>query len=427
VGYIFESEIESIMNAVRTKTIGEDDGVELRKILSADIHPAIKAYYKAEVEKTLLLERGLEYRSKKFPYSLPEVVSMQRQIDLLLVQRYHFDNLEFESLLDESVHFQFNYLCRPQWTLLNFIGGEQRHVAASEIEKKLRYCVDYVYFPELIKRYLVDHGLADLTFEEFKALLEKIDREVVAQHSSLELAKMTRALFAFVESGKMSPREEFEQQTLPINAAIVFFEDKQLLDIQSRLEFERDKREVAHLTVEQLAQYIEIVRTGIESTPEVETEVVSVAVDVPEQVSAPVEQTEAPSVEQSPELVSSVQPAEEEEVSSETSPAVSKSPVLVFGGEDDEQYLASSPGLKQKEIRELFNEDEHELIVRKIFNKDEPAFLGAIMEISLQKSWEDVAHYLDALYIVNDVDPFGKESVLFTDRLFAHYHSSKPE
>ncbi len=284
MGYIFESEIEAIMNAVRTKTIGEEDGVELKAILSADIHPAIKAYFKAEVEKNLLLERGLEYRSKKFPYSLPEVVSLQRQIDLLLVLRYHFDNQEFESLLDESVHFQFNYLCRPQWTLLNFIGGEQRHVAASVIEKKLHYCVDYIYFPELIKRYLVDHGLADLTFEEFKELLEKIDREVVVQHSSLELAKMTRALFAFVESGKMSPRQEFEQQTLPINAAIVFFEDKKLLDIQSRLEFERDKREVSHLTVEQLAQYIEIVRTGIESTPEVETEVVPVAVDVPEHV-----------------------------------------------------------------------------------------------------------------------------------------------
>jgi hypothetical protein len=427
VGYIFESEIEAIMNAVRTKTIGEEDGVELRKILSADIHPAIKAYYKAEVEKTLLLERGLEYRSKKFPYSLPEVVSMQRQIDLLLVQRYHFNNQEFELLLDESVHFQFNYLCRPQWTLLNFIGGEQRHVAASEIEKKLRYCVDYVYFPELIKRYLVDHGLADLTFEELKALLEKIDREVVAQHSSLELAKITRALFAFVESGKMSPREEFEKQTLPINAAIVFFEDKQLLDIQSRLEFERDKREVSQLTVEQLAQYIEIVRTGIESTPEVETEVVPVPVDVSEQILTLAELPAAPLVEESSEPVSLVQPAEEEEVSSEPSSAASKSPVLVFGGEDDERYLTSSPGLKQKEIRELFNEDEHELIVRKIFNKDEPAFLGAIMEISLQKSWEDVAHYLDALYIVNDVDPFGNESVLFTDRLFAHYHSSKPE
>jgi hypothetical protein len=251
-------------------------------------------------------------------------------------------------------------------------------------------------------------------------LLEKIDREVVAQHSSLELAKMTRALFAFVESGKMSPRAEFEKQTLPINAAIVFFEDKKLLDIQSRLEFERDKREMTQLTVEQLGQYIEIVRTGNENAPSVEPE----AAAPPQTTSTLAAPAATASPEQALTLGSRAQPAEEQESSNVPAPAASKAPVLVFG-ENDEQYLASSPGLKQKEIRDLFNEVEHELIVRKIFNRDEPAFLGAITEISMQGEWEDVAHYLDALYLVNDVDPFGAEAVLFTDRLFAHYHPSK--
>jgi hypothetical protein len=247
MGYIFEAEIESIIHAVRVKTIGEDDDVFLKKILSAIIHPAIKAYFKAEVEKALAQERGLEYRSKKFSYSLAEVKSLEEQIDLLLVQNYHFSLQEFESLLDESVHFQFNYLCRPQWTLLNFIVGDQRRVASSTIEKRLKYCIDYTYFPELIKRFIVDHGLVEVTYEEFKSLIEKIDHEVVAQHSSFELAHMTRALFDFVESGKMVPQVEFEQQTLPINAAIVFFDDKHLTDIRVRLEFERDHNRITKL------------------------------------------------------------------------------------------------------------------------------------------------------------------------------------
>ena len=171
---------------------------------------------------------------------------------------------EFESLLDESVHFQFNYLCRPQWTLLNFIVGDQRRVASAIIEKRLRYCVDYTYFPELIKRYIADHGLAEVTYEEFKSLIEKIDHEVVSRHSSLELAHMTRALFDFVESGKMVPQVEFEQQTLPINAAIVFFEDKKYPEIYTRLESERDHNRVIQITADRLADIIEIVRTGNE-------------------------------------------------------------------------------------------------------------------------------------------------------------------
>jgi hypothetical protein len=40
MGYIFEQEIESIINAVRANTIGEEDQVLLKRVLAADIHPA---------------------------------------------------------------------------------------------------------------------------------------------------------------------------------------------------------------------------------------------------------------------------------------------------------------------------------------------------------------------------------------------------
>jgi hypothetical protein len=415
MGFIFEAEIESIIHAVHVKTIGEDDGIVLKKILSAGIHPAIKAYFKAEVEKTLMQERGLEYRSKKFSYSLPEVRSLEEQIDLLLVQNYHFSLQEFESLLDESVHFQFNYLCRPQWTLLNFIVGEQRRVASDIIEKRLRYCVDYTYFPELIKRYIVDHGLAEVTYEEFKSLIEKIDHEVVAQHSSLELAHMTRALFDFVESGKMVPQVEFEQQTLPINAAIVFYEDKNIPEICARLQFERDRNRILQITADRLADIIEIVRTGNEDA----SAHLSTSPMIPSEATQQVNEQVSTIIVDSAGLVQeTIDDAQVTEKSMQP-----KTPLLIFG-ENDEKYLASTPSAKQKEILDLFSDEEFTIIVRKLFGNDEPAFRGAITEISLLRSWEQVAQYLDQLFLINQIDPFSAEAVRFTDKLYAHFHSS---
>ncbi|MEK7748517.1 MAG: hypothetical protein AAB269_00505, partial [Bacteroidota bacterium] len=264
MGYIFETEIIAIVNTVRGRTIGESESIRLRDVLRADIHPAIKAYFMAEVKRILNDERALELRSKRLPYELPETASLQRQIDIVLVHNYHFEQQDFESLVDEAVHFQFNYLCRPQWTLLNFIYGTQRKASASDLQRKLKYCVDYTYFPDLIRRYVEERGLAEITYEEFKTLLERIDREVVAQHSSLELARMTRALLGFVDAARQTPPDEFEQPKLPINAAIVFFEDKQLDDIKARLELERDKNKVQDVTVSELATLIEKVRTGNE-------------------------------------------------------------------------------------------------------------------------------------------------------------------
>jgi hypothetical protein len=423
MGYIFEAEIESIIHAVRVKTIGEEDGVFLKKILTANIHPAIKAYFKAEVEKILAKERGLEYRSKKFPYALAEVKSLEEQIDLLLVQNYHFSLQEFESILDESVHFQFNYLCRPQWTLLNFIAGDQRRVTSSNIEKRLKYCIDYTYFPELIKRYLVDHGLAEVTYEEFKSLIEKIDYEVVAQHSSLELAQMTRALFDFVESGKMVPQVEFEQQTLPINAAIVFFEDKQLADIRTRLELEHNQNRIIQITLDRLADIIEIVRVGKEDATArpvvIQAENLN---NIPQANPEAADQNTADNkdeeVSQEQENVTVVQ----EKVNPE---AVNTSPIVF--GEDDENFLASTPDIKREEILDLLSQKERRLIIKKLFSSNEPAFQVALTEVSLLKTWKDVTKYIELLFHANDVNPFSKEAVLFTDKLSKHFNMSSSD
>jgi hypothetical protein len=257
--------------------------------------------------------------------------------------------------------------------------------------------------------------LAEVTYEEFKTLIEKIDQEVVARHSSLELAHMTRALFDFVESGKTVPQVEFEQQTLPINAAIVFYEDKKNPEICARLEFERDRNHLLQITADRLADIIEIVRTGNENA----TAHLSASPIIPsnsiQHVNEPASTIIVDDTELVREIIDGTQVAEKS--------VQPKTPLLVFG-ENDEKYLASTPSAKQKEILDLFPEEEFALIVRKLFANDELAFRGAITEISLLREWEQVAQYLDKLFQINQIDPFSEEAVGFTDKLYTHFHSS---
>ena len=264
MGYIFESEIELIMNAVRARTIGEAESIRLKDILAARLHPALKAYFKARVQQMLQQERQTEVRSKKFPYALPEVARLLEQIDLLLVHNYVFGQHDFALMLDHAVHFEFNFLCRPQWTLLNFIFENQRRRPTSDIRRKLRYCVDYSYYAEIIKRFIEERGLAEMTYEEFSELLGKIDQEIVSRHSSAELALMTRPILWFIESAALTPKRNLAESTIPINAAVVFFEDKKLHAIKERLELERDRNGVENLSLRQLANIVEKIRTNNE-------------------------------------------------------------------------------------------------------------------------------------------------------------------
>jgi hypothetical protein len=389
VGYIFEQEIDQILATVRARTIGEDESITLRQVLNAAIHPAIKAYCRSEVEKILEEERATEHRSKRFPYSLSEVISLQKQIDVLLVQHYEFTQDEFDRVLDEAVHFEFNYLCRPQWTLLNYVVGERRRVGMSEVERKLTRCVDYQYFPELIRRYSVDRGLAELTYEEFRSLLERIDREVVRRHRVDELAGMTRSLMSFVDFGKASPHGSDDQPTLPTNAAIVFFEDKHLDEIKARLEHERDKNHRMVMTLADLAAVLREVWSdpeGSEPVPEV-----SVSLEEPMVEAAPV--APLPTVELG------LTPATGVEV----------------------EPNAILPATTLPDLQDLFSPTDVKRFVKSIFHKDDAAFRTALDDLNRFTAWEDASHFLDDLFVLQNIDPFSEEAVEFTDRVYARY------
>jgi hypothetical protein len=389
VGYIFEQEIDQILATVRARTIGEDESITLRQVLNAAIHPAIKAYCRSEVEKILEEERVTEHRSKRFPYSLSEVISLQKQIDVLLVQHYEFTQDEFARVLDEAVHFEFNYLCRPQWTLLNYVVGDRRRVGMSEVERKLTRCVDYQYFPELIRRYSVDRGLAELTYEEFRSLLERIDREVVRRHRADELAGMTRSLISFVDFGKASPHGSDDQPTLPTNAAIVFFEDKHLDEIKARLEHERDKNRRTVMTLAELAAVLREVWIDPEGLEPV--------------LEAPVS-SEEPTVETADDISL---PSSEPDLTAEKDMQVAPSDVV--------------PSANLPDLQDLFSPSDVKRFIRSVFHKDDAAFHSALDDLNRFTAWEDASHFLDDLFVLQNIDPFSKEAVEFTDRVYARY------
>ncbi len=392
MGFIFESEIIAVMNTVRARTIGEEDGVKMKDVLAADIHPAIKAYFKAEVEKLLQQERKKEVRSARFPYGLPEVKGLQRQIDLLLVHQYEFDRQEFESILDESVHFQFNFLCRPRWTLQEFLFENRRIASVGEILRKLRYCVEYRYLGEVFKRYVTDRGLAEVGYEEFRSLIERIDSEVVARHSTTELAQVLKPLVDFIELGIPETRVSETGPVLPINAAIVFFEDKDMDDVRVALEKARDKNNLAEVSIADLADLIREARG--EAPPE------------------PVKKADAPSV-----------PAEEVIPGKERGQKGPDAERAVEVPQNGEGATNDVPLREIADIYSLFNLKEQKLLVRKLFKKDEVEFRNALDRLNATSTWKQASLVLDEVFSSQNVDPFSKEAVLFTDKVFARYAS----
>lgn len=394
MGFIFETEIATIMNTVRVRTIAESDTIQLKDVLLAEIHPAIKAYFKAEVEKLLQQERQKEIRSKRFSYGQPEVAGLQRQIDLLLVNFYQFDQQEFESLLDEAVHFEFNFLCRPQWTLQEFMFENRRTVGVGEAIRKFRYCVEYNYLAELFKRYVTDRGLAELNYEEFKGLIARIDKEIVDRHSCIELAKLLKPMLEFIEVGIPDTPMSETGPVLPINAAIVFFEDKNMDDIRKELEEERDTKSRMNISLPELE--IVIARARNEEIP----------------------------VHSEEEIVTKKKERSEAEAGPGMSEPMEPAAVAV---EEPVTPVSVIPMPELEDVYSLFTVKDQKLFVRKLFSKDEVEFRNALDKLNPLKTWKEASFVLDQIFTQQNVDPFSKEAILLTEKLFGRYDSAGQE
>ncbi len=344
-------------------------------------------------------ERAREIRSKRFPYGLPEIAGLQRQMDLLLVNHYQFGQQDFETLLDEAVHFEFNYLCRPQWTLQNFLFENKRSIAVSDAIRKFKYCVDYTYFGELFRRYVIDRGLAEVSFEEFRTLIEKIDREIVASHTSAELGNILKPLLQFIEVGIPETRISETGPVLPLNAAVVFFEDKKLADIQRELERRRDKEGVTEVSIRDLAALVAGVRL--------------------EPVTEPMSARESPTASM---------PEKREAAESIPKPKAASVRLgeLVEPLAESKKNPAREP-LRLLDVYSLFTTKEQKLFVRKIFQKDEIGFRNALDRLNPAPSWKEASLILDQIFRTNNIDPSSKEAIQLTNMLFSRYEATGTE
>ncbi|MFA5833530.1 MAG: hypothetical protein WDA22_08635 [Bacteroidota bacterium] len=231
---MFEQELENIQKITVNNTIGNTDSIALKTILESNIPANIKSFFRGEVEWLLYKEKQTEHRSSKFNYQQDDVRLLLEQMDILLTYHYSFPREEFLKTLDKCVHFLFNYLCRPQWTLESYLFEEKNGLSLKELSLKFRFCADYPYYWSILEKHLIGKKRTDIDRDEAVRLLRRIDAEIVNTHSADDMAKMTVPLFEFIGFVHQNSLNG-GRGDLPTRALIYFFEDKKLNAVSQHL------------------------------------------------------------------------------------------------------------------------------------------------------------------------------------------------
>jgi hypothetical protein len=156
-----------------------------------------------------------------------------------------------------------------------------------------------------------------------------------------------------------------------------FFEDKRIGALSERLSREREINNIKEMSFNQLVNLLEKIRTGDEHA------------HLFDDYSEPLPAIDDVSIEL-PKL-----------------PGVS----------DSREAARPSATEPPKPLPPVFSLDEERSIIKYVFHQNEEQFRTAMQEALATTTWDDAAHAIDHYFLMNDVEPFTKEAILFTNRL----------
>jgi len=246
---MFERQIEETIVLLRQQTIGTDDAIQLRAILSSPIPDSVKRFFTLEAERWREQELKRLTDSSHFDYSEPEIKMRFEEITRASRELSRFTAQEFTGILEHSVKLLFNYVCRPQWTLTKYVFADTGTAPAQNALDAMEHFPDYTHYRVVMREYFRAKGINTIGREKFEELLALIDNEIVRNLDSSGLARMAAPIFAL-----FNPNDASEFVRVPVEALSIFYDDKDVSSVVDRLELEKQK--VATLSMHELIMLV---------------------------------------------------------------------------------------------------------------------------------------------------------------------------
>ncbi len=246
---MFERKIEETTAFLIRETIGDQGRITSRQITASSMPHSLKAFFNKDVNTWVEDEKQRLLASTHFLYSDDEILGKFDSIIEILPDYAQFTELEYQEAQERNVKLLFNYVCRPQWSLVRYFFSDREHVPTDEIINGLKYFWHYEYYRLILTEYFSKKTVTVIDARKFKDLVENIDQEITRNFDSKKLASLTEPIFELFNIGS-----EAETPVVPIEALSIFFDDKSLTSIVDRLDREKSQRE--YLTMHDLVLLI---------------------------------------------------------------------------------------------------------------------------------------------------------------------------
>ena len=218
-----------------------------RRTFEQDPMPPLVAHY---LNHTLQHRLDIEVehlrsgRTSWFDYDDASVQHAYGNYVTALAQHSRIPAEEWRVTLKRACRVVIAHLVIPVPTLAEFTfrGDEQEEMLAPLVSKYMSYFAAYPYLKEAVETFIQRRKLETIDKERFSSLLMQIDRHMTAEYTTDEWLKLLRPTYDL-----MMRVPNNNKQGAPIELLMMFFGEKERMDIQSRLRIEKEERHVTHV------------------------------------------------------------------------------------------------------------------------------------------------------------------------------------
>lgn len=221
---MFEKEINFISDFSLNKVKKFGSFVTFEKILTTDIHPAIKQYISAELDYLIFQDRNKLLHESSFDYSGSELTKYFNLIGQEIKKSKRISFEDMRNLITQAVSFNINFLVRPKWALSNLIFDSSKEHTVQEVVKMLNYIHYYEYLRDILNEYLEKRKAIIINLTEFELIFNKLDRELFSTQTNSILENVLTSIAEFLNEGGINKNK------ISPSAIETFLKEKNLMD-----------------------------------------------------------------------------------------------------------------------------------------------------------------------------------------------------
>lgn len=226
---MFENEIKFISDFTLNKVKELGSFITVEKLLSTDIHPAIKKYVEGEIDYLIFEDRKKLIENSLFDYSGKEISNYFDMIGNEIKKTKKISYEDIKNIILQAVSFNANFVVRPKWSLSKLIFSNSKSVSINEIQLMFNYTYYFEYLNNVFLAYLSKKKILNVSVTEFELIMNKIDRELFMLHQSKLVDNALYAIADYFSIGGLN------KSSVTIESVENFLKEKNLTELLFKL------------------------------------------------------------------------------------------------------------------------------------------------------------------------------------------------